>query len=485
MTIVADKSNMETEEKVAVVIMNKGPRIGIRHVQTLLMFLLLATGYAMRVNLSVAIVSMTKKSSDNPDVPVYDDWKNKSYILSSFYMGYISLQILAGELGKRFGVKWLLVGAMVINSVGCMLIPLMAKHFSSGGVLAVRVVQGIFQGFFFPSVHYILGKWAPKEERSTLGNLVFTGVAFGTIIALPVTGIISASWYGWPLSFQVFGGAGLAWCLIWIILGADSPAKHKNISKEEQFYIESSLNSVAQPTPPPTPWKAILTSMPVWAILVANSGQNWGYSVLLTEIPNYLSNVAGVKIENSAYLAAAPYLTLFILGLGFGPLTDFLVLKNILSIRNARKLMNSIGSLIPALALFILGFIPSDNINVIETFLIMAVGVNAAIWCGFQVNHVDLSPKFSGILMGIGNGCSNIFSIISPMFVQWVVPDESDASQWRVIFILAAAVYVVSDIFYLIYAQAELQWWDNVGEGEIDEKGSTSTVLAHEIENKY
>ncbi|XP_066153396.1 putative inorganic phosphate cotransporter isoform X2 [Euwallacea fornicatus] len=467
MTVVVEKSSTETREKAEEEIMSKGPRIGIRHVQSLLMFLLLASGYSMRVNLSVAIVSMTKKSSDNPDVPVYDDWDNKSYILSSFYIGYICLQVLAGELGKRFGVKWLLVNAMVVNSVGSMLIPLMAKHFASTGVLAVRVVQGMFQGFFFPSVHNILGKWAPKEERSTLGNLVFTGIAFGTIIALPLTGIISASWSGWPLSFHVFGGAGLVWCVLWIILGSNNPAEHKYMSIEERVYIESSLNAVPQPAPPPTPWRAILTSTPVWAIVVANSGQNWGYSALLTEIPNYLSNVGGVKIEDSAYLATAPYLALFILGLFFGPLTDFLVLRNILSIRNARKLMNSI-----------------DNINAIEVFLVMAVGINAAIWCGFQVNHVDLSPKFSGILMGIANGFSNIFSIISPMFVQWVVPDESNASQWRVIFILAAAVYVVSDIFYLIYAQAELQWWDNVGEGEIDEKDTTSTVPSHEVENK-
>lgn len=31
-------------------------------------------------------------------------------------MGYITLQVLAGELGKRYGVKWFLVAAMGINS---------------------------------------------------------------------------------------------------------------------------------------------------------------------------------------------------------------------------------------------------------------------------------------------------------------------------------------------------------------------------------
>lgn len=56
--------------------------------------------------------------------------------------------------------------------------------------------------------------------------------------------------------------------------------------------------------------------------------------------------------------------------------------------------------------------------------LVIAVGVNAACFAGFQINPVDLSPKFSGVLMGIGNGSSNTFSIIAPLLVQFVVADD-------------------------------------------------------------
>lgn len=478
MAIAESKPNIEAGETEKEDVLNKGPLIGIRHVQSLMMFLLLAVGYAMRVNLSVAIVSMTNTNqTDSSDVPVYD-WEDskKNYILSSFFMGYITLQVLAGELGKRYGVKWFLVAAMGINSAACMLTRIMADTWGWKGVIAIRILQGMFQGFFFPSVHNIIGKWAPKEERSTIGNFVFTGVAFGTIIAMPITGVISASHYGWPLAFQVFGAAGIVWCVLWIIIGSNNPASHKYISKEEQFYIESSLEQVAEEEAPPTPWKAILTSAPVWAIVVANFGQNWGYSVLLTEIPSYLSNVAGLNIEKSSYLATAPYVALFILGLIFGPIADWLVVAKMLSAKNVRKLMNTIGSVGPAIALVVLGFIPRENVVAIVALLIIAVGINAAIWCGFQVNHVDLSPKFSGILMGIGNGSSNIFSIVSPLFVNVLVSDQKDPDQWRWVFILAAVVYIASDIFYLIFAQAERQWWDPVDE-KPKESITTDTTL--------
>jgi len=148
--------------------------------------------------------------------------------------------------------------------------------------------------------------------------------------------------------------------------------------------------------------------------------------------------------------------------------------------------MNSIGTFGPAFALFTLGFMPPD-LAAIETLLIIAVGINAAIWCGFQVNHVDLSPKFGGILMGISNGSAQIFSFIAPLFVQLIVPDEhqDDQSLWRIIFIIASAVYILSDIFYLFFAEAELQPWNNLGDEPTDvNSNSTVPVDGTDVEKK-
>lgn len=102
-------------------------------------------------------------------------WNNKSIVLSSFYWGYLTLQLVAGSLAKIYGAKRFLIGAMTINSVACMLIPTAAIKFGSYGVMACRVLQGVSQGFFFPSVYALLGRWAPVPERSRLGSVVTTG----------------------------------------------------------------------------------------------------------------------------------------------------------------------------------------------------------------------------------------------------------------------------------------------------------------------
>ena len=38
------------------------------------------------------------------------------------------------------------------------------------------------------------------------------------------------------------------------------------------------------------PWVSIFTSLPVWAIIVAHFGENWGFYTLLTELPSYLKH---------------------------------------------------------------------------------------------------------------------------------------------------------------------------------------------------
>ncbi|XP_057667760.1 putative inorganic phosphate cotransporter isoform X1 [Diorhabda carinulata] len=443
-------------------IINKGPILGMRHVQIVLLFTMLAFGYAMRVNLSVGIVAMTDNTTSlNPMVPTYN-WTNKSIVLSSFYWGYICLQIFAGQLGKLYGTKWLAFIAMGINSTACIIIPFMAEAAGSYGVMGCRVVQGLSQGFFFPSVHNILGQWAPLEERSTLGTIAFAGPSFGTIVSLIVSGALSSSWIGWPSAFYLFGGLGYVWMLAWIILSANTPATHSQISLAEREYIEKSLSVKANEKVFPTPWKDIFTSLPVWAFIVAMFGQNWGYSTLLTEIPNYLNKIMNFDMHSNSILSAAPYLASFILSFVFGALSDFLINRNFISLENARKLFNSIGLIVPAIALVVLGYLPENQSVLSVMMLIIAVGVNAACFTGFQINPVDLSPRFSGVLMGIGNGSSNIFSIIAPLVVQFVVgSNEEEKALWRTIFIIAACVYVVSAIFFIIFASGKVQPWND------------------------
>lgn len=48
-------------------------------------------------------------------------------------------------------------------------------------------------------------------------------------------------------------------------------------------------------------------------------------------------------------------------------------------------------------------------------------------FCGYNVNHIDISPRFSGLLFGISNGIGQTLAILAPLLVQFIVYEEVSA----------------------------------------------------------
>ncbi|TMW43657.1 hypothetical protein DOY81_011263 [Sarcophaga bullata] len=213
----------------------QGPRFGVRHVQCLLVFFGLAVAYALRVNLSVAIVAMTDRNSTNPNFQEFDwDESIKSYLLSSFFWGYVITQVPGGYLSHKYGAKFTFFFGVLICSVLALLTPLFAELGDWPILLILRSVQGLCQGMIFPSTHTFLSKWAPAEERGRLVSYCYSGAQFGTVIMLSISGLM-----GWPSIFYVSGLAGLIWAILLDFYCASTPAEHATITPQNAEYIES------------------------------------------------------------------------------------------------------------------------------------------------------------------------------------------------------------------------------------------------------
>lgn len=111
--------------------------------------------------------------------------------------------------------------------------------------------------------------------------------------------------------------------------------------------------------------------------------------------------------------SALPYLVLWILTIIFSPISDYLINSGYISVSIARKLFNSIGHWIPMITL--IGLAYTTNTILAVFLLTIAVGFSAGTNVGFLINHIDLSPNFSGTLMAITNSISNILSVFAPI----------------------------------------------------------------------
>ena len=88
----------------------------------------------------------------------------------------------------------------------------------------------------------LFSDWAPPLERSRLSTIAFGGAQLGTIVALPLGGLL-CQYVSWDSVFYVSGVLGIIWFLLWMFFVANSPATCRSISQDEKVR-DDSLQSV-------------------------------------------------------------------------------------------------------------------------------------------------------------------------------------------------------------------------------------------------
>ncbi|XP_049816102.1 vesicular glutamate transporter 1-like isoform X1 [Schistocerca nitens] len=434
-----------------------------RIVVTLLAFLGFFNVLALRVNVSVAIVAMTENKSrvlDN-DTIVYGQehaWgpRLQGLVLSSYFYGYVTTQVVGGWLALRVGGHLLFGLGIAIAAALTLLTPWLVGL----GVyvfVALRVIEGIVEGVSYPAMHDVWGRWTPPGERNRLATLGYSGSYVGTVVAMTASGFLAAR-AGWPAIFYVFGAVGLLWFLAWALLVRRGPEFDSRIDPRECKYISEAVGDHPNTQVGPYPWGRFLTSMPVWAIIVANFTENWGFYTLLTQLPIFMKDTMDFDLEQAGLLSALPYLVVAASMQGAGHVADWLLNRGLLSTTQVRKVFCCGAFLGQSAFMLATAFLMTPAAAV--ACLTLAVGIGAFAMAGFFVNHLDLAPQYASILMGMANTAGTIPGIISPILTGYIVPNRTK-DEWRVVFFISSTIYFCGSIFYGIFASGERQPWAN------------------------
>src|SRR6056297_884158 len=151
--------------------------------------------------------------------------------------------------------------------------------------------MGTGEAVTFPSIYTIYSRWVPLTERSRAVALANSGIPLGTVFALVVTPWIVQA-LGWEWAFYLFGAVGGLWWIAWYLQVTSKPADHPRIDPQELAEITDGITPQSEAAS--VPWKALFTSMPVWAIIVAHFCNNWSLYVLLSWLPTFVNQGLGV-----------------------------------------------------------------------------------------------------------------------------------------------------------------------------------------------
>ncbi|CAB4422379.1 unnamed protein product [Rhizophagus irregularis] len=443
--------------------------------------------YADRSNIAVAIVYMAKEFG----------WSSttQGLVLSSFFVGYLTTQVLGGALADKFGGKWVLGVAAVGWTTFTLLTPSAAK-LGLNYLLSCRILLGIAEGACFPSVHSLIASWAPLEERSRAVAIITSSNHFGSIIAFPVSTWLGSGPWGWESIFWVFGTVGVIWSLIWQIYGGSDPSTYPGISKEEldlilkdnhkesrSYYsslptdeeeamnrssenvinvadgdddddviseeIDESFTAIKNSNPSHIPWRLIFSRREVWAIIIAYVCHSGGFFMLLNWLPTYYLDHFGVDIKYLGYFTVLPYIAQGVSGFFVGILADYVINRLKVRVIIVRRIAQIIGSCGIAIFLLLATHVAKTPLQGI-ILITIGNGLNSFTLAGLTVSQLDIAPRYSGLIFGLGNSLGMIPVIVGLTLTGWVL--DSTGKNWNIIWNTASALYFTGAFAFSILA---------------------------------
>lgn len=442
--------------------------------------------FVVRVGMSVAIVCMVKQTElieynnsvtmdpscslalqnlNEADMGEFE-WSDffVANILAGFYYGYALTNLLGGFLADKYGGRRVFGYSLLLSGMLLLFYPVLSRV-SGYWTLVLRIISGLFSGPFYPAMHSLCGRWAPPVERGRLMAIIYSGPMLGSIFTMTFSGYLCANGFdnGWGSVFYLSGLTAILFSILWFYLVYDCPDTHPRISAKELAFLDKAIqcrNRVKY-----IPWKRIMTSKAVWAIVVCHFCFNWSIFTLQTVLPLYMKDVLYFDIKSNGFMSSVPYFGQIMSYCFVGILSDFIIHRGYLTVRGARVFFQCMSFFGSACFFVGTGFIDCTNAMVAVCFLFLAgafIGFSAV---GFIVNHVDIAPSYAGLLFGVTNTMSSLPGFIAPILAGALTPNGTQ-EEWQKVFFTCACFSTLGAIVFAVFSRGDIQEWARHPEDE-------------------
>lgn len=377
----------------------------IRWMFALMFFLIGVIAYMDRANISYIAQPMMEDLNMN---------KTQFGMLASmFAAGYALMQVPAGIMAEKFGPKKMLTFALVWWSAFTILTGVVRNH---GLLYAMRFLFGVGEGPMYPSNAVFNTYWFAKSEKGRASSALLAGSYFGPVIAPFVTIAIYQA-FGWEAVFFIFGAIGVVIAALWLVIAKDLPEHHKMVNEAEKAYIMANRD-VVQTDKKSAPWGLFFKRFSFFAIAGQYFVVQFVITLFLIWLPTYLQEEYHVVLKDMKFLAAAPWLIMFILIMAGGSISDAIISKGYSRFK-ARALIAIFGFIVFAVSLFLSVQTNDMTMNLIYLSLCLG-GVGLSMGMSWA-SATDLGRNFSGTVSGWMNLWGNIGAFISPMLGGYLV----------------------------------------------------------------
>ncbi|XP_007553618.1 solute carrier family 17 member 9-like isoform X1 [Poecilia formosa] len=359
-------------------------------------------------------------------------------VLGGFFWGYCFTQILGGHASDKVGgerVLFISAASWALITAGTPVLAHLGPH-TLALMTVARVLMGLLQGVFFPSLASLCSQRVVEAERGFLMSTMHSGSHLGTLLAGGM-GSVMLDRYGWESMFYCTGLLAGLWAVtVKYYLLRDDIAVNQ---MEKRSEIQPSLSRKR--------WLHLFKKPPVWAMVFAHMCICSTSYTLLSWLPMFFKE--SFPHATPWVYNVVPWLMAIPSGLCGGFVSDFLITKGY-SVASVRKIMQ-FGAM-GLSSMFILPLSGSVSFTSAVVFISAAVGFTTFTAGGVSVNVQDLTPSCAGALYGFMNMMGALMGLVLVSFSGYLI--EVTLS-WSVVFSLVTLVNVTGLGVFLVFGDAQ------------------------------
>jgi MFS family permease len=345
--------------------------------------------YVDRTNLSVALAADEFKKFFQLSN------EQRGNLNSAFFWSYAVLQIPAGALTDRFGVKWpLAIGFLAWSLISA----------ATGWVdalwqlFACRILLGIGEAVITPGSLRWIRFHIDEKQRGLATGLFFAGAKFGPAIGAPIAVVLLQN-YGWRNMFVILGLGCLIWLLPWV-----------RLVKDDDRQLEADARSAS--TSARVPFSRVFTTPAIYGIIIGTFAYNYFNYFCMTWLPAYFVEHWKLSMQDMGLFTAFSFSGMAIVAIVAGFAADRIIAHGADPIK-VRKGFTIAGLAVASTE--ILG-VMSGSRDIALTFAIISLAGLGLATANYWALTQSLMPGAGiGRIAGVQNFASNLSGIMAPL----------------------------------------------------------------------
>jgi len=195
---------------------------------------------------------------------------DRGLLNSTFFWTYAFLQVPAGWLVDRFGVKY---PYSIGFALWCVISAATGMVSTLWQIVLIRLLLGVGEAIVQPaSLRWI--RFHFEEKKRTLPVAVYLlGVKLGSAIGAPLAVVLIAAFH-WRVMFVILGLGGLIWVVLWLLLVPNDDREIERVSVVKSASVAGTFGRV-------------LASPTMWGICIGTFSYNYFFYFCLTWLPSY------------------------------------------------------------------------------------------------------------------------------------------------------------------------------------------------------